>query len=501
MNKSLAIKQYNDFIKENMMYNYAATLISYDSDTDACAKSYEEHQDVSNYFSLLVFKRKTSKEYVDLINNLEKYYLQLSPKYQRIVDISKKELENNQKVPFELMERYQKSCSDAFYYWKKAKNENNYSIFRPYLEKVIKCQIEMGNYIKKDNQSIYEAFLDSYEEGITEKELDEFFAKLKSRIVPLLKKTVDSNVKIDDEFMSRKVRKSSQMKMGIMIAKEIGYDFSRGQVKETEHPFTTDISDNDIRITTHIYPNNFASNLFTMAHEGGHGIYGQQISPKYNNSILKDGASMAFHESQSRFFENIIARNKYFVDYYYPKLAKLSPNTFKDVSSDKFYKAINKVCPSLIRTEADELTYCLHIMIRYEIEKLMINGKVDYDNLNKLWNQKYKEYLGIDVPNDTNGILQDVHWTGGVGYFFSYALGNAYSAQIYNTLRKQLDVDNLLSTGKVKVITKWLKDNVHQYGRLIKSKDLIFKITGENLNVDYYCNYLEEKFSKIYNLK
>ena len=500
MNKNQAIKNYNAFIKENMMYNYAATLISFDNETIACRKSYDEHQDVINYFSLLLFKRNTSKEYEQLILDLDKYYVNLSAKYQRIVDIAKKDLEDNKKIPYEVMERYQKACSDAFYYWKKAKDEKNYQIYKPYLERVIKCQIEIGTYIKKQNQTIYEAFLDSYEEGITEKELDEFFQTLKSRIVPLLKKIQASNAKIDDSFLYKRVRKNTQMKMGIMLAKAIGYDFSCGLVKETEHPFTTDISAHDIRITTHIYPDNFTSNLFSMIHEGGHGIYGQQISNSLNGTILKDGASMAIHESQSRFFENIIGRSESFVKYYFKKLQNLAPSTLKDVSSESFYKAINKVSPSLIRTEADELTYCLHIMIRYEIEKLMINDKVDYNNLNRLWDEKYMEYLGIKASNDSEGILQDVHWTSGVGYFFSYALGNAYSAQIFHKMKEQLDVDKLLKDGNIKPIKKWLKDNIHQYGRLIKPKDLIKKVTGESLNVKYYCDYLEEKYSKIYNL-
>ena len=309
------------------------------------------------------------------------------------------------------------------------------------------------------------------------------------------------DVEVKDDFLYKNISKDNQMKMGKYIAKTLGYDFSLGMVRESEHPFTNGISPSDIRITTHIYKDNFISNLFSMAHEGGHGIYEQNISKRLNGTILRNGASMAFHESQSRFFENIIARSEAFTKYSYKTIQKYANGVLDNVSWQDYYKAINKVSPSFIRTEADELTYCLHVMVRYEIEKLMINNQVDFDTLNQLWNLKYKEYLGVEVTNDKIGVLQDVHWTSGVGYFFSYALGNAYSAQIYNTMRKEIDVDTLLESGNIKPIKMWLKKNIYQYGMLLKPKDLLLKVCKETLNVDYYCDYLEEKFSKIYHLK
>ena len=501
MNKKQAILNYENYQKINNMYTYAVASISYDDSTGAPKKAFKERNDVLNYFQMLLFERSISNEYQQIINDLSKCYNSLSVKYKRIVDLAKKDLKANLKVPVEVMNEYQKSCSDAFYYWEIAKNKSDYSLYAPYLKNVLENQIKVGQYMKDDNKSLYETFLDMYEEDITENELDEFFNKLKERIVPLLKKIMESNVEIKDDFLFKKVSKDNQMKMGKYIASLLGYDFSLGMVKESEHPFTNGISPNDIRITTHIYEDNFTSNLFSMAHEGGHGIYEQNLSKRLNGTPLRNGASMAFHESQSRFFENIIARSESFTKYTYKTIQKYADGVLDDVSCQDYYKAINKVSPSLIRTEADELTYCLHVMIRYEIEKLMINNKVDYNTLNTLWNEKYKEYLGVDVPSDKQGVLQDVHWTSGVGYFFSYALGNAYSAQIYNTMKKELDVDSLLENGNVKPIKMWLKKNIYKYGMLLKPKDLLVKVTNETLNVDYYCNYLEEKYSKIYNLK
>ena len=500
MNKKQAIINYNEYMKVNRMYAQALATLSFDDSTGAPNKAFQERNEVMNYFQTILFTRSISPEYQQIIKDLEKCYKSLSKKYQRIVDLSKKELEQNVKVPVEVMNAYQKACSDAFYYWQQAKNKKDYSIYKPYLENVIKYQKEVGNFFKKENQDLYDTFLDMYEEDINQVELDNFFNTLKARIVPLLKKIQESETIIKDDFLSRKIDKNSQMKMGKLIASKLGYDFSRGMVRESEHPFTNGMNNNDIRITTHIYEDNFISNLFSMAHEGGHGIYEQNLSSRLNNTILKNGASMSFHESQSRFFENIVARSESFSKYFFPYVKKLSNGVLDDISWEEYYLAINKVTPSFIRTEADELTYCLHVLIRYEIEKEMLKDGFDFATLPTLWNQKYKDYLGVEVTNDAIGVLQDVHWTSGVGYFFSYALGNAYSAQIYNAMKKDLDIDALLLQGDTKPIISWLKQHMYKYGSMLKPKDLIKVVTNEPLNPEYYCKYLEEKYSKIYHL-
>ena len=500
MNKNLAIKNYNLYMKENQMLQYACASISFDDSTGAPKKAFKERNEVLNYFQSLLFSRSVSKEYQQIIADLDRYYNSLSNKYKRIVDISKKELAMNVKVPVEVMNEYQKACSDAFFYWDNAKNKSDYSIYKPYLEKVINLQKQVGLYMKDENTSLYDTFLDMYEEGISSVELDNFFATLKERIVPLLKKINESNVKINDSFLSRKINKNNQMEMGKLMARKVGFDFSMGMVRESEHPFTNLISSHDVRITTHIYENNFISNLFSMAHEGGHGIYEQNISKRFEGSILKNAASLAYHESQSWFFENIVARSKPFSKYIFPLLQRKANGVLDDICWEDYYLAINKVEPSLIRTEADELTYCLHVMVRYEIEKMMLEDGFNFDTLPTLWNQKYKEYLGVDVPNDKEGVLQDVHWTSGVGYFFSYALGNAYSSQIYNAMKKDLDVETLLENGNIKPIISWLKAKMYKHGSMLKPKKLIKAITNEEFNPEYYCKYLEEKYSKIYQL-
>lgn len=501
MTKKQAIKNYLDFYKVSEMYGQAISFISFGDETDAPKKAYKERNDIMNFFSMELFYRETSEEYKKIISDLDKHYSKLSKEFQRIVDLAKKNISLSSKIPAKLMEEYQKACADSNHYWKIAKNKSDYSIFAPYFEKVIKIVKEMATYYGLKEGLYYNTYLDMYEEGITEKVLDNFFNILKARIVPLLKKIQNSNVVIRDDFTSRHISKPKQLKMGTYLAKTIGYDLSKGMIKETEHPFTNRLTYNDVRFTTHVYLNNFISNLYSCAHEGGHGIYDQNINPKFRGTPLYDGASMAMHESQSRFYENIIGRSKPFCELIFPKLQKIAKGILDDVTSEEFFLAVNKVEPSFIRTESDELTYCLHIIVRYEIEKMIMHEDVDVNDLPRIWNEKYQEYLGITPSNDKEGILQDVHWTSGFGYFFSYALGNAYSAQIYKKMREDIDVDKLIRTNNLKEIKNWLKNNVYVYGCLLPPSKLIKKVTKEVFNPNYYCEYLEEKFTQIYNLE
>jgi carboxypeptidase Taq len=292
------------------------------------------------------------------------------------------------------------------------------------------------------------------------------------------------------------------MKLTKYILKINGFDFTRGCISETEHPFTDGISPNDARITTHIYENMFFSNIFSSAHEGGHAIYEQNLNNKLPDN-LRNAASMAWHESQSRFYENIICRSEEYIHLIYKKVNQVLPKPYKNnVSEHDMYLAANKVEPSLVRTEADELTYTLHIIIRYELEKQLIDGKLQVKDLRNAWNKLYKEYLGVDVTSDKEGVLQDSHWSSeAIGYFPSYALGNAYGAQILHTMMKDFDVYEAIKENKIKQkIGKWLKDHIYVYGEKLTPQELILKVTGEPLNPKYFEDYLTKKYTKIYKL-
>ena len=284
--------------------------------------------------------------------------------------------------------------------------------------------------------------------------------------------------------------------------KYLHYDRSWGYLGETEHPFTVGISKNDVRITTNYDEYNISSAIFSTIHEVGHAFYEHQIDSKYDKYMFIHRFSSGMHESQSRFLENYLGRRESFFKTLYPKLQKLFPENLSDVSCEQFIKAINVSKCSLIRTESDELTYPIHILIRYELEKDIIAGKADLKHLDKLWKKKYKDYLGVDVPNNRDGILQDVHWSNAsIGYFPTYALGSAIGAQLLHKMEKDLNVDEILTKGKFKQITDYLKNNVQKYGALYDYNKILKLATGESFNPKYYINYLKKKYSKLYDIK
>jgi carboxypeptidase Taq len=317
--------------------------------------------------------------------------------------------------------------------------------------------------------------------------------------VSLLNRIKESKVRTECPSFNKKFTKEEQESFGKFILEKMGYDFEAGRLDESEHPFTINFNNRDVRITTHYYENEFRSSVFSCIHEGGHALYEQDIPDELAGTMLGTGASMGIHESQSRFYENIIGRSKAFWTCFYPELKKRFPQ-FADVSLEDFYRGINTVEPSLIRTEADELTYSLHIIIRYEMEKAIFNGDVSVDDLPSLWNQKYREYLGIEPQNEKEGILQDMHWSGGsFGYFPSYALGNLYGAQFLGSLLKDIpDIFDKIESGDLDTVHTWLKDNIHKYGAVYKPAELIKKVTGEELSAKYFIDYLNKKYSEIY---
>ena len=290
------------------------------------------------------------------------------------------------------------------------------------------------------------------------------------------------------------------MKFAKYLAAYVGFDFEKGLVETSEHPFTLNLNKNDVRLTTNNKRNIPFSTVFSIIHEAGHGIYEQQTGDELIDTLLGAGGTMGLHESQSRFMENIIGRNRAFWKPLYKKAMEFYP-FLKDITFEEFSKQINKIEPGLIRVEADELTYSLHIMIRYEIEKMIFAGEVSIDDLPKIWNQKMIEYLGIEPKNNSEGLMQDVHWYCGlIGYFPSYAIGNAYASQIYNTMKKDFDVEKALENQELNKITDWLGKKIHKYGKLKDTPEIIKEVTGEELNPKYYIDYLKEKYSKIYEI-
>lgn len=404
-------------------------------------------------------------------------------------------------IPKEEYIAYQELVSKGMNRWERAKDEKDFSLFSPVLKELVEMSKKINGYRpRKEGLTLYDMMLDEYEKGFTTKELDRFFGELKDELLPIVKKVSEKQDIVRTDFLTRNCSIDEQKHFNYVLAEYLGFDHTRGVIAESAHPFTTSLHNRDVRITTHYYEDMITSAIFSTIHETGHAIFEQNNSDRITMTPLA-GGSCAVHESQSRMFENMIGRSEAFWEPVYPKFQEIFEEQFGDVTLEEFVRAVNAAKPSLIRTESDELTYCFHIMIRYELERELFDGDISVDDLPKLWNQKYREYLGVVPENDAEGVLQDVHWSGGMfGYFPSYALGNAIAAQIYHSMEKKVDIDKALRSGDLEAILAYLREHIHQYGAMRETKRLLLDATGEEFNPSYYIQYLKDKYIKLYEL-
>lgn len=418
-----------------------------------------------------------------------------------IVKVLNKQFHKLSLIPPEEYQHFSMLTAKAYPIWEAAKNNNDYTSYAPVLQEIIDYSKKFAAYGQKEGQPLYDVALDDYEEGFTMEILDSFFDSLKEALGPLVKKISEKTDVIPRDFLQKFYPADTQKEFCHFLAEYIGFDFNRGLMGESEHPFTTQLHNHDVRITNHYLENKVDSAIFSVIHEAGHGLYEQGIDDAITMTIVGSGTSMGMHESQSRFYENNLGRSLEFWMPVYGKLKDTYPDQLAGVSLEDFYKGINYSHPSLIRTEADELTYPFHIMIRYEIEKAIFSENVTANELPVLWNEKYKEYLGIVPGNDTEGILQDMHWSGGsFGYFPSYAIGSAIAAQIYHHLESVMPIKDYLLQGQLTPIRNYLKEHIHRFGQCKNTQELLMDMTGEGFNPNYYIQYLTEKFTKLYGL-
>lgn len=497
-NKKVVFQDLIPYLEKNMAFHTAINIIDWDANTLAPEEASEYTAKAMGILSQEQFTSLINPKVKEIMEGLREE--ELSQTEKAILRRLKKEYQKSEAVPANEMREFTELAARATNVWQKAKKEQDFSLYAPYLEKIVEYKKKFAGYSKKEGGSLYNVLLDGYEESFHVEELDRFFSKLKEEIIPLLKK-VEQAEEIDDSFFYQEYDIEKQKEFNVFLAEYMGFNFKRGVIAESEHPFTTSWHNHDVRITTHYYKDNLSSAILSTIHEGGHALYEQGIRDEFTQTLVGDGASCAMHESQSRFYENVLGRSEAFWEPLYPKLQDTFPKQLGQVSLGQFVRALNKVKADFIRTEADELTYCLHIMVRYELEKQMIEEDVPVDKLPGLWNQKYQEYLGITPNNDKEGILQDVHWSmGDIGYFPSYALGNAFAAQIYHTMKKELPVEELLRKGKIAEITAYLREHIHQYGASKEPREMLKALTGEEFNPDYYIQYLKEKFEQVYQL-
>ena len=493
-----AVEELYALQKKLTAYYHAIGLMQYDGATAAPKGTAENRGASMAVLSEEVYRLSTGEDTVSLLEFLDENKDRLGKKEQRMVYLLLKDLREKKRIPIEEYVAFQELIVESDAVWHEAKLKSDFEMFRPYLEKVFETTKKFALYAEPDRDP-YEHCLSQYEEGLTVETLDAFFKKLKEAIVPLIAR-INGVKQVDDSARFGDFALDKQEALSYFLMETIGLDLNHVGLAETEHPFTTHLGTHfDERITTHYFKDDFVCSMYSVVHEGGHALYETGVDDSLAFTVLDGGTAMSIHESQSRFYENIVGRSREFCEYIFPKLCELFPNEMKSRSAEDLYIAVNKAEPSLIRTEADELTYSLHVMIRYELEKRIFSGKLEVKDLPKEWNRLYKEYLGIDVPDDRRGVLQDSHWSGGlIGYFPSYALGNAYGAQFLSEMKKSVDVPGDVRCGNFRAINEWNRERIWKHGRLYTPEEIIESAAGGSFNPDYYIEYLKNKCRDIY---
>lgn len=414
------------------------------------------------------------------------------------MELSWKDYNKEIKLTQDFVEKSSLTYSQAFAAWQQAKINSDYKIFKPFLEKVIDIKIEEADLLGYAKHP-YDALLDSYEPDTTVDDIDILFEDVKKSVATLLDK-VNNAKPIQNKFVGKSYDNNKQWDIGICLLKQMGYDFDSGRQDLAMHPFNMSFHNKDSRVTTRINPEDIFDMISSCIHEGGHALYEQGLLEENYGLPAGHAISLGIHESQSRFWENCIGRSEAYWEANFPLLQKIFPEQTVACTAHDVFVAINYIQPSLIRVQADELTYHFHIMIRYELEKALITKELKAGDLPDAWNSLYKKYLGIMPPTDAEGVLQDIHWAhGSLGYFPTYTLGSFYAAQFFNTISKQIpDIDGCIKNGNLLQIKHWLNEHIHKHGRLLSAKELCTQVTGETLNVKYYIEYMQNKIQKLY---
>ncbi len=481
---------------------HVGALLGWDQQTNMPPGGAEERGMQLAALGRIMHEKFTSDEVGQLIADLEKEVGDLTAETDeaRSVKGAKREYEKQTKVPLPLLMETIQTTTMAHEAWVESKTKSDFRIFKPQLEKIVDLKKQYAALFEPYDH-IYDPLLDDFEPGMKTAEVKEIFNRLRPQQVELIR-AISEKEPPDDSFLKQHYDEERQEIIGRYIITRFGYDWNRGRLDIAVHPFTTSFGQGDVRITTRYLDDDAGSALFSTMHEAGHAMYEQGIPSKYRRHPLSGSASLAIHESQSRLWENLVGRSKEFWTFLYPSLQMLFPEYLDNLSMEDFYRGINKVQPSFIRVEADEATYNMHIMLRLEIEIGLMEGTMDVADLPEIWNSKMKEYLGITPPNDALGVLQDIHWSGGsIGYFPTYALGNLASVQLWDKmLESNPNIPDEVAQGKFDTILGWMRENVHQYGSKYEPQEIMLKATGSKITPEPYIDYLNKKYSEIYNL-
>lgn len=482
--------------------NHIGAVLGWDQQTYMPPGGAEERGLQLSALGRIMHEKFTSDEVGQLISELvdEVGDLNAETDEARMVKVSKRAYDKQTKVPLPLLMETIQTTTMANETWVKAKGEDDFSIFQADLEKIVDLRKQYAELFKPYDH-IYDALLDDFEPGMKTADVKEIFDKLRPQQVEIIHAIMEKEPP-DNSFLKQHYKEEYQAIIGRHVITRFGYDWDRGRLDVAPHPFTTEFGLGDVRITTRYLKDDAGSALFSTMHEAGHAMYGQGVAEKYRRHPLSGAASLAIHESQSRLWENLVGRSKEFWSFFYPSLQMLFPEYLGNVSSEAFYRGINRVEPSLIRVEADEATYNMHVMLRLEIEIGLMEGTIDVKDLPEIWNTRMQEYLGVTPPDDAQGVLQDVHWSAGmIGYFPTYALGNLASVQLWDTMLEQHpNVPDEIAQGKFDTILGWMREHVHQYGNKFEPQEIMLKATGSKITPEPYIKYLKTKYGEIYDL-
>jgi len=499
MTTSELYNSYREQMRRVADIKFSSALLQWDQETYLPVKAAAIRGQQIATLSELAHQLFTDEKLGSVLNEL-KQREDLAENDKKNVDLTFEDYTKNKKYSSEFVRKMSEQVNKTFHAWIEARKQDSFPVFENELDILIDLKKQETDILGYEKHP-YNALLNEFEKGCTVDLLDKTFTGL----LPSLKELLDRITKkeqVDNSFLKQHFPKQDQWSWGMHLIKKLNFDFNAGRQDISEHPFTINFSSTDVRITTRVDENNFSNMTWSCIHETGHALYEQGLPENQYGLPLGEAASLSMHESQSRLWENNVGRGLSFWRYYLPELQQYFPKQLGNVSLHTFYKGINKVEPSLIRTEADEVTYHFHVYIRYELEKRLIEGSIKTKDIPAFWNEQYKNYLGISAETDKKGCLQDIHWShGSFGYFPTYSLGSFYAAQFYSFAKQNIaGLDDQLEHGKTENLLHWLRDNIHQYGRKYTSEELCSKITGKPLDIAEFMAYLLHKYTRIYNL-
>jgi carboxypeptidase Taq len=494
--------QLKEIIAEVADLNAAQALLGWDQQVNMPPGGAEGRGYALGTLGRLAHVRFTSPEVGQLLDELQPYAADQDPDsdFVRTLKVTRRHYDKQTKVPPEWVVEFAQLTTQAHQVWAKARAGNDFASFQPLLEKLVDLRRRYADYFAP-YEHVYDPLLDDFEPGLKTADVKQIFETLRPQQVALIK-AIAGSPQVDASFLYQPFDEQKQWDLGVELLTRIGYDWNRSRQDKAPHPFTSNSGSWDVRITTRVDPNYLGSALFATLHEAGHAMYELGVDPALNRTALSGGTSLAVHESQSRMWENLVGRSLPFWEGFYPLLQQYFPEQFNSVPLEAFYKGINRVQPSLIRVEADEATYNLHIMLRLEIEIALLEGKLAVKDLPEVWDARMQEYLGLTPPDDSTGVLQDVHWSGGmIGYFSTYSLGNLVSAQLWEVINRDIpDLPEQIRSGKFDALHGWLVEKVHRHGSRFEPQELVQRVTGSKIDPAPYLRYLQNKFGSIYGL-